>query len=210
MDTQQEILLEQGRLLPLMESFYTIQGEGFNTGQPAFFIRLGGCDMGCSWCDVKESWNADLHPLTSTDDIVAKAAGTPAKAAVITGGEPVIYNLEYLAGELGKRGIKRFLETSGVKPLTGEWEWVCLSPKKGSLPVERYFSIAHELKVIICNTGDFKWAELNSDRVHRDCKLFLQPEWSVAEKMLPAIIEYAKQNPKWSISLQSHKYMNIP
>lgn len=193
-----------------MEDFYTIQGEGFNTGKPAYFIRLGGCDMGCSWCDVKESWNADLHPLTSTDEIVKRASSHPAKAAVITGGEPVMYNLAYLTSELKKRGIMTFIETSGVKPITGQWDWVCLSPKKGSLPVDDYFSFANELKVIICNEGDLKWAELNAKRAHKDCILFLQPEWSVADKMLPSIIEYVKEHPDWNISLQSHKYMNIP
>jgi len=165
--------------------------------------------MGCSWCDVKESWIAELHPLTDTDEIVKKACETPAKAVVVTGGEPVIYNLEYLTSELGKHGIERFIETSGVFPLTGSWEWICLSPKKGTLPVKSYFDIADELKVIVSNASDLVWAEKNSERIHKDCRLFLQPEWSVAEKILPEIIEYAKHNPKWSISLQSHKYMNI-
>jgi organic radical activating enzyme len=193
-----------------MEDFYTIQGEGYNTGKPAYFIRLGGCDMGCSWCDVKESWNADLHPLTLTDRIVERAAGHPAKAAVITGGEPVMYNLQYLTSELKKKGIMTFIETSGVKPLTGQWDWVCLSPKKGSLPVDAYFQFANELKVIIFNEGDLRWAELNAARAHENCLLYLQPEWSVAEKILPAIIEYVKGHPEWNISLQSHKFMNIP
>jgi organic radical activating enzyme len=166
--------------------------------------------MGCSWCAVKESWNADLHPLTPADKIVERAASHPAKAAVITGGEPVMYNLEYLTGELKKKGIETFIETSGVRPLTGEWDWICLSPKKGSLPVDAYFTFASELKVIICNKGDLRWAELNAKRVHDKCMLYLQPEWSVATKVLPFIIEYVKENPKWNVSLQSHKYMNIP
>jgi len=207
---EEEILLEQGKLLPLMEDFYTIQGEGYNTGKPAYFIRLGGCDMGCSWCDVKESWNADLHPLTPTEQMIERAASHPAKAAVITGGEPVMYNLEYLTSGLKKKGIKTFIETSGVKPLTGKWDWVCLSPKKGSLPVDDYYAFASELKVIICNERDLTWAELNAKRVHDKCLLYLQPEWSVADEVLPVIIEYAKRNPKWNVSLQSHKYMSIP
>lgn len=210
MTPEEEILLKEGKLLPLMEDFYTIQGEGFNTGKPAYFIRLGGCDMGCAWCDVKESWNAELHPLTSTDKIISRAGSHPAKAAVITGGEPVMYNLDYLTSGLKKLGIKTYIETSGVRPLSGEWDWVCLSPKKGSLPVDEYFSLASELKMIVCNERDLRWAELNAARVHEGCLLYLQPEWSVVEKILPVIIEYVKNHPDWNVSLQSHKYMNIP
>ena len=207
---EQKGLLGQGKLLPLMEDFYTIQGEGYHTGKPAYFIRLGGCDMGCSWCDVKESWNAALHPLTDTDEIIKRASGFAARSAVITGGEPVQYNLGYLTEGLKKNGIRTFLETSGVKPLTGSWDWVCLSPKKGSLPVDEYFDLAGELKVIIANERDLTWAELNARRVHPLCLLYLQPEWSVAGEMVPLLIDYVKQHPQWSISLQSHKYMNIP
>jgi organic radical activating enzyme len=193
-----------------MEEFYTIQGEGHHTGKPAWFIRLGGCDMGCSWCDVKESWNAALHPLTSTDEIIRKASGQPAKSVVITGGEPVLYNLDYLCSGLKDHEIQTYLETSGIKPLSGTWDWICLSPKKGGLPKEEYFGIAGELKMIIFTESDLKWAELNAERVHDNCLLYLQPEWSVSDKMLPVIIEYAKKNPRWQISLQSHKYMHIP
>lgn len=203
-------LMEQGKLLPLMEDFYTLQGEGYHTGKPAYFIRLGGCDMGCSWCDVKESWNAAIHPLTATDEIISRAASNPSGAAVITGGEPVQYNLEYLTEGLRKAGIKTYLETSGARPLTGQWDWVCLSPKKSSLPDDEYYKVAGELKMIIANERDLVWAELNAERVHSECRLFLQPEWSVAEEMIPVIITYVKDHPKWSISLQSHKYMNIP
>lgn len=207
---EQRQLMDEGRLLPLMEDFYTIQGEGFNTGQAAYFIRLGGCDMGCWWCDVKESWDAALHPLTPTDLIIGRAAVQPAKAVVVTGGEPVLYNLDYLCGELKKREIRTFLETAGVRKPTGEWDWICLSPKKGSLPVLEFFEQADELKMIICHENDFRWAELNAEKVRPECQLFLQPEWSVHKQMLPLIVDYVKENPKWNISLQTHKYMNIP
>lgn len=207
---EQHLLMEQGRLLPLMEEFYTIQGEGGNTGQAAYFIRLGGCDMGCWWCDVKESWDASLHPLTSADEIAARAAVIPAKAVVVTGGEPVLYNLDYLCQKLKAAGIKTFLETAGVRKLTGIWDWVCLSPKKGMLPVAEFYSLANELKVIIHNENDFRWAEANAAKVHAGCELYLQPEWSVHNEILPVIIDYVKEHPEWKISLQTHKYMNIP
>lgn len=207
---EQEILFEEGRLLPLMEDFYTIQGEGGNTGKPAYFIRLGGCDVGCHWCDVKESWNADLHPLTLADEIVSTAASFPAKAVVVTGGEPLIYNLDYLCEQFKSRGIKTFIETSGAYPHSGSWDWICLSPKKFKKPVQSMLDRAHELKVIIFNSSDFSWAEEHASQVNSDCRLFLQPEWSKSEKMLPDIIEYVKSNPKWNISLQTHKFMHIP
>lgn len=210
LDPSQELLFNKGKLLPLMEEFYTLQGEGYNTGKPAYFIRVGGCDMGCSWCDVKESWDASLHPLTLTSEIVARAASFPAKAVVVTGGEPVLYNLDFLCEELTNRGVKTYLETAGVRPLTGTWDWICLSPKKGSLPMAQYFDVADELKVIICNEGDLRWAEKNAARCHSGCHLFLQPEWSVAGKVMPLIVNYVKEHPCWRISLQSHKYMNIP
>jgi len=203
-------LLEQGKMLPLMEEFHTIQGEGANTGQAAYFIRLGGCDMGCWWCDVKESWDASVHPLTSADLIAERAGQYPAKAVVVTGGEPVLYNLDYLCAILKKNGIRTFLETSGVRKLTGTWDWICLSPKKGMLPVAEYFQIADELKVIIYNESDLQWAEANAARIHQGCLLYLQPEWSRHDEILPVIIEYVKQHPEWKISLQTHKYMNIP
>ncbi|MBW6459779.1 MAG: 7-carboxy-7-deazaguanine synthase QueE [Bacteroidales bacterium] len=210
MTEEQKILFDQGKLLPLMEDFYTIQGEGHNTGKPAYFIRLGGCDMGCWWCDVKESWDASLHPLTETSLIIERAAKQPAKAVVVTGGEPVLYNLDYLCNELKEKGIKTYLETAGVKELTGQWDWICLSPKKGSLPLLEYFNRADELKVIIHNEGDFRWAELNAGKAHPNCLLFLQPEWSVHTQILPLIVNYVKENPEWNISLQTHKFMNIP
>jgi 7-carboxy-7-deazaguanine synthase len=210
MNDQQKELFDQGKLLPLMEDFYTIQGEGFNTGSAAYFIRLGGCDMGCWWCDVKESWDAELHPLTLTDEMISRAIQTNSGAVVVTGGEPVLYNLDYLCNELKNRGVKTYLETAGVRKLTGDWDWICLSPKKGSLPQLEYFSVAHELKVIIHNESDLRWAELNAEKVHDGCMLFLQPEWSRYNEILPVIVEYIKANPGWKISLQTHKFMNIP
>jgi organic radical activating enzyme len=205
-----EELLKKGLALPLMEDFYTLQGEGFHTGKPAYFARIGGCDVGCSWCDVKESWNADIWPLTETDEIVRRIISCPAKSVVITGGEPLMYNLDYLCSELKKVGFKIFLETSGSHPLTGKWDWICLSPKKFSPPLKEIYTKADEYKVIIQSKGDFDWAEKNTNRLRDDCKLFLQPEWSKKDTIMEEIIEYVKANPKWSISLQSHKYMKIP
>lgn len=207
---QQDRLLDEGRMLPLMEEFYTIQGEGFNTGEAAYFIRIGGCDVGCRWCDVKESWNPNLHPLTETDKIVANAAKFPSKAVVVTGGEPLLYNLNYLCDKFKEKGIKTYLETSGAYPLSGNWDWICLSPKKNSLPVGNITQLANELKVVIYDDNDLAWAEKFAPKVHGACELFLQPEWSCAKYMTPVIIDYVMQNPKWKISLQSHKFMNIP
>jgi organic radical activating enzyme len=203
-------LLEKGLTLPLMEDFYTIQGEGFHTGKPAYFTRIGGCDVGCSWCDVKESWNADLWPLTRTDDIIRRVIGNPAKSVVVTGGEPLMYNLNYFCTELKKNGFKTFLETSGSHPLTGEWDWICLSPKKFSPPLEEIYNKADEYKVIIQSKGDFDWAEKNLGRLRKSCKLFLQPEWSKRKIIMQDIVDYVMKNPRWQISLQSHKYMGIP
>ncbi|MCD6178394.1 MAG: 7-carboxy-7-deazaguanine synthase QueE [Bacteroidales bacterium] len=208
-DTTDELLLS-GKTLPLMEEFYTIQGEGFNTGQAAYFVRIGGCDVGCHWCDVKESWNAKLFPATPTDSIVANVAKCPAKAVVVTGGEPLMYNLNYFCSELKKEGINRFLETSGSHPLSGEWEWICLSPKKNAPPLNPIYSKVSELKVIIANKGDFDWAEKNAKLVNDSCHLYLQPEWSKSKLLMPIITDYIMAHPRWKISLQSHKYMNIP
>jgi 7-carboxy-7-deazaguanine synthase len=202
--------LRRGLVLPLMEDFYTLQGEGFHTGRAAYFLRIGGCDVGCSWCDVKESWNADLWPLTKTDEIVRRVFNCPSKSVVITGGEPLMFNLDYLCSELKKNDFQLFLETSGSHPLTGEWDWVCLSPKKFSPPLPEIYKIADEYKVIIQSEGDFEWAEKNVIRLDKDCLLFMQPEWSVRDIIMEPIIEYVKANPKWRISLQSHKYMRIP
>jgi 7-carboxy-7-deazaguanine synthase len=193
-----------------MEEFYTIQGEGHNTGEAAWFIRIGGCDVGCRWCDVKESWNPDLHPLTETDKIVNSAVAQPSKAVVVTGGEPLIYNMDYLCNALKKRHIRTYLETSGAYPLSGEWDWICLSPKKNMAPVGDISSKANELKVIIFNESDIAWAEKFAGQVHSGCILYLQPEWSRAKYMTPVIIEYVKKNPRWKISIQAHKFMHIP
>lgn len=199
-----------GTLLPLMEEFYTIQGEGYHSGKAAYFIRLGGCDVGCHWCDVKESWDAELHPLTSADKIIENASIHPGKAVVITGGEPLIYNLDYLTEGLQALGIKTFVETSGAYPLSGKWDWICLSPKKFKGPKLEVSLAAGELKVIIFNKSDFAWAEEHATMVSPNCKLYLQPEWSKSKITIPLIIDYVKQNPKWEISLQTHKFLNIP
>jgi len=201
---------EDGSLLPLMEDFYTIQGEGYHTGKAAYFIRLGGCDVGCHWCDVKESWDAALHPLTSVEEIVVKAKIHPAKTVVITGGEPLIYNLDLLTKRLKEEGIQTFIETSGAYPLSGEWDWICLSPKKFKSPRPEVVVAAGELKVIVFNKSDFQWAEEHAALTAPNCKLYLQPEWSKAAEVTPLIIDYVKDNPKWNISLQTHKYLNIP
>lgn len=201
---------EDGSYLPLMEEFYTIQGEGYHTGKAAYFIRLGGCDVGCHWCDVKESWDAELHPLTAAETIVSHAKLHPAKTVVITGGEPLIYNMDYLTEALQKEGIQTFIETSGAYPLSGHWDWICLSPKKFKAPRKDVIEAAGELKVIIFNKSDFEWAETYAEQVPPDCKLYLQPEWSKASAMTPLIVEYVKANPRWEISLQTHKFLNIP
>lgn len=201
---------EDGTWLPLMEEFYTIQGEGYHTGKAAYFIRLGGCDVGCHWCDVKESWDADLHPLTPADAIIEHAKQHPSNVAVITGGEPLMYNLDYLTKGLQDAGIQTFMETSGAHPLSGHWDWICLSPKKFKSPRPDVIAAAGELKVVVFNKSDFAWAEQHAALVSPDCRLFLQPEWSKAGEMTPLIVDYVMQHPKWEISLQTHKYLNIP
>lgn len=210
MDSIESDLLKSGKILPVMEEFYSLQGEGYHTGRAAYFIRIGGCDVGCSWCDVKESWDASLHPLTPVDEVVARAADYPAKAVVVTGGEPLLYNLNYLCHQLERSEVKRYLETSGSEPLTGSWNWICLSPKKNSPPLDNILHAAHELKVIVSDYTDLYWAESFAEKVLKECLLFLQPEWSRRQKAIPLIIDYIKLNPLWMISLQSHKYMNIP
>lgn len=196
--------------LPLMEDFYTIQGEGFYQGHAAYFIRLGGCDVGCVWCDVKESWDAAAHPLVSIDEMVSRAKQSGTKLVVVTGGEPAMHNLENLTHSLQKSGLQTNIETSGVYPITGNWNWICFSPKKFKAPDPTIYPQANELKVIVYNKSDFAWAEEFAVEVSTSCKLFLQPEWSKEREMLPLIIEYVKANPKWEVSLQIHKYMNIP
>lgn len=198
------------RELPLMEHFYTIQGEGFYQGHAAYFLRLGGCEVGCVWCDVKDSWDASAHPLMSVSDMVSTAKASGAPIAVITGGEPLMYDLTFLTSEIQIAGLKTNVETSGVYPVTGTWNWVCFSPKKFKAPHPDIYRRADELKVIIYNRSDFEWAEEHASRVRPGCELFLQPEWSREKEMVPLIIEYVKSSPKWKVSLQIHKYMNIP
>lgn len=206
-----EIQLEvnKGTMLPLMEEFYTIQGEGSHTGTAAYFIRIGGCDVGCHWCDVKESWNAELHPPTSIDLIVENAVKY-ADTIVITGGEPLMWDMFPLTNKLKLNNLRVHIETSGAYPLSGVWDWICLSPKKNKLPTQTVYDNADELKVIIYNKHDFIFAEEQADKVNKKAVLFLQPEWSKKEEMIPLIIEYVMNNPKWRISLQTHKYLNIP
>lgn len=193
-----------------MEEFYTIQGEGFYQGHAAYFIRLGGCDVGCVWCDVKESWDAALHPLTNVYEIATRAKASGGKIAVVTGGEPAMYDLTELTGALKQSGLKTNIETSGAYPVTGFWDWVCFSPKKFKAPHPSVYDQTDELKVIVYNKSDFAWAEEFAAKVKPSCQLFLQPEWSKEKEMLPLIIEYVKANPQWQVSLQVHKYMNIP
>lgn len=204
-----KVALAEGKILPIMEQFYTIQGEGFYSGNAAYFIRLGGCDVGCHWCDVKESWDAVLHPLTSVESIVDQAASI-ANLAVITGGEPLMYNLDYLTLKLKEAGLQTNIETSGAYEMSGNFDWVCLSPKKAKLPTDSAYNAADELKVIIYNKHDFIFAEEQAEKVNQNALLLLQTEWSKREEMMPLIIEYVKKNPKWKISLQTHKFLDIP
>ncbi len=196
--------------LPLMEDFYTIQGEGFYQGHAAYFIRLGGCDVGCVWCDVKESWDAAAHPSVTIEEMVNRAKNSGSELVVITGGEPAMYNLTSLTQALINVGLRTHIETSGAYPLTGTWDWVCFSPKKFKAPVASIYPQADELKVIIYNKSDFAWAEEFEQKVKPECKRYLQPEWSREKEMLPQMIAYVKAHPEWRISLQVHKYMNIP
>ena len=201
--------VDQGTMLPLMEEFYTIQGEGFHTGTAAYFIRVGGCDVGCHWCDVKESWNADLHPPTDIEAMVATATAQ-ANTVVITGGEPLMWNMAPLTLKLKEKGMKVHIETSGAYQLSGYWDWICLSPKKNKLPTQSVYERANELKVIIFNKHDFIFAEEQAAKTNPNAILFLQPEWSKRDEMTPLIVEYVMNNPTWRISLQTHKFLNIP
>lgn len=202
-------LVDKGEMLPLMEEFYTIQGEGYHTGTAAYFIRLGGCDVGCHWCDVKESWNAELHPPTATSVIVENAKKN-ADTVVVTGGEPLMWDMTSLTRQLKEKNMRVHIETSGAYVLSGTWDWICLSPKKNKLPTQTVYDNAHELKVIIHNKHDFIFAEEQAALVNDGAILFLQPEWSKKEQMTPLIVEYVMSNPKWRVSLQTHKYLNIP
>lgn len=202
-------LVDAGKMLPLMEAFYTIQGEGYHKGTAAYFIRIGGCDVGCHWCDVKESWDAKLHPPSSIETIAEQAAEF-SDTIVVTGGEPLMWDMNPLTSLLKQKTLNTHIETSGAYPLTGDWDWICLSPKKRKLPISEVYSKANELKVIVYNKDDFKFAEEQAAKVAQDCILYLQPEWSVREKVTPSIVEYVMKHPKWKISLQTHKYLNIP
>ncbi|HVZ96024.1 MAG TPA: 7-carboxy-7-deazaguanine synthase QueE, partial [Chitinophagaceae bacterium] len=196
--------------LPLMESFYTLQGEGFHQGKAAYFIRLAGCDVGCVWCDVKESWDKNLHKEIFIEEIISMAKEHPARIAVITGGEPAMYNLDKLTAGLHQENFATHIETSGAYSLTGQWDWICVSPKKFKSPLPENIKTANELKVIVYNKSDFAWAEKNASLASADCKLYLQPEWSRAGEMTPLIVDYIKQNPGWELSLQIHKYIQVP
>lgn len=196
--------------LPVMEAFYTLQGEGFHQGKAAYFIRLGGCDVGCFWCDVKESWDAGIHPKLSVEEIVDNAAKQPARLAVVTGGEPLMHDLNYLTTQLQQAGFQTNIETSGSSPLSGDWDWICLSPKKFKQPLPEILPLANELKVVIFNKHDFKWAEKYAGLMNTNCKLYLQPEWNKASEVTPLIVDYIKDNPRWVLSLQIHKYINVP
>ena len=206
----QTILTHKATTLPVMESFYTIQGEGFHQGKAAYFIRLAGCDVGCVWCDVKDSWDASKHPKISVDEIVSHAEQFPGRIAVVTGGEPLMHECHELTYRLKKAGFRTHIETSGAWPLSGEWDWICFSPKKFKAPLEEISSRAHELKVVVYNKSDFDWAEKYASLVNPECILFLQPEWSRSTVVTPLIIDYIKANPQWEFSLQLHKYIHVP
>lgn len=197
-------------VLPVMESFYTIQGEGYHQGRAAYFIRLAGCDVGCVWCDVKESWDEEKHPLKNISEIVSAAASHPGRLAVITGGEPLMHDCTALTSALHEAGFATNIETSGSSPLSGDWDWICLSPKKFKAPLPEIIPLANELKVVIFNKSDFAWAEKYAAQVSPRCKLYLQPEWEKSASITPLIIEYIKQNPQWELSLQIHKYIHVP
>ena len=196
--------------LPVMEHFYTIQGEGFHQGRAAYFIRLGGCDVGCTWCDVKESWDASIHPQLTVAELVAQVKTTPAEIVVITGGEPLMHSLDELTTALKSAGLRTHIETSGTHPLSGQWDWICFSPKKFKAPLPEILPAAQELKVVVYHRSDISWAEGFAAGVSASCKFYLQPEWSRAAEMLPGIIDYVKAHPRWEISLQIHKYIQVP
>ncbi len=203
-------VLKETKMLPVMEHFYTLQGEGFHQGRAAYFIRLGGCDVGCVWCDVKDSWNAENHPKLEIKDIVAAIKKTPAQLVVITGGEPLLHHLDELTNQLKAAGLQTNIETSGAHPLSGNWDWICLSPKKFKAPLPEILPKANELKVVIFNKSDLEWAEQYAALVSPSCKLYLQPEWDKAAQMIPLITDYIKAHPAWELSLQIHKYINVP
>ena len=209
LNDEQRHLMHEGKLLPIMEHFYTLQGEGAHTGLASYFIRIGGCDVGCHWCDVKESWEAGKHPLTEVNALVNEVVKY-SKTIVLTGGEPLMWNLDYLTAKLKEKGCRIHIETSGAYPLSGQLDWICLSPKKTQLPKKEVIEKANELKCIIYNRHDFQFAEQFASQVPDSCERYLQPEWSRREQMMPEIVGYILQNPQWKVSLQTHKYLNIP
>lgn len=202
--------LQSAMSLPVMEDFYTIQGEGFHQGRAAYFIRLAGCDVGCVWCDVKVSWDPAKYPSLAIEELTDRVKKTPAEIVVITGGEPLMHQLDALTKSLRATGLKIHIETSGAYPLSGEWDWICLSPKKFKAPLPGIVPLAHELKIVVFNRSDLDWAEQYAQQVSNGCKLYLQPEWDKAAEVTPLIIDYIMQNPKWELSLQVHKYINVP
>ena len=195
---------------PVMELFYSLQGEGYHQGKAAFFIRLAGCDVGCVWCDVKDSWDASKHPVLSIEEIVAAAAAHPSRIAIVTGGEPLLHQLDPLTTALKAAGFQTHIETSGSSPMSGSWDWVCLSPKKFKAPLAESIKAADELKVVVFNKSDFDWANSFVNDVNTDCKKYLQPEWEKSDAMTPLVIEYIKSNPSWELSAQLHKYIQVP
>ncbi len=197
-------------LYPVVEMFYTLQGEGLHSGMPAFFIRLAGCGVGCEWCDSKNSWNRADFPLVPVEDIVGKAVASGTRAVVITGGEPMLHNLDALCGALKSAGLSIFLETSGSERPSGEFDWICLSPKVKKPPLDEVLAMADELKVVVGCEADFSWAEANAAKVGKGCALLIQPEWSRMREVMPQIVGYVKANPQWRVSLQTHKFMDIP
>ncbi len=196
--------------IPILEEFYSIQGEGFNTGKAAYFVRTGGCDLACKWCDVKESWKPEKHQFVDIDDIISRIKQTAADTIVVTGGEPLIYNFDHFCNKTRFEGYNTVLETCGAHEYSGQWDWICLSPKTQKPPKKEYYSLLNELKVVIYDETDFEWAEECARQIQTDCILFLQPEWSQFEKINNKIVEYVKLNPKWNISLQTHKFLKIP
>ena len=208
-DQELKINFKDGKYLPVMESFYTIQGEGFHSGSPAHFIRTAGCDVGCGWCDVKESWDEDLHPIVDIRTLINDVKSN-CNIVVVTGGEPLLWNMKPLTKLLKKNNFKTHIETSGSSKLTGDWDWICLSPKKRKSPMSEVYKKANELKMIIYNNSDFKFAEEQAKKVNSQCMLFLQPEWTRKDLIMPKIVDYVMKNSKWKISLQTHKYLNIP
>lgn len=208
LDKNTQVALQKGEILPLMEAFYSLQGEGFYKGTAAYFIRLGGCDVGCHWCDVKESWAAEAHPLVPVDTIVTDALAH-SKTMIITGGEPLMWNLDLLTEKLRAAGARTHIETSGAHPLSGTFDWICLSPKKIKRPVGDVLQKANELKMVIYNNNDFLFAEEMAAQVSPDCLLYLQPEWSKRNKVIPKIVNYVMAHPQWKASLQMHKYLDI-